>query len=143
MLLSTAASTRALCLIVCLSQLQYLHLQIADTCRTKILSFGYHVDLPTCCAQALSYAGYPTVEALHTAPSPDEALVQGNRSIAVRGAADGLMFGPTPDAVAQTVFDTAFYRPVNTTFTGDGCYRPTHASSRAARQARMQCHAHL
>lgn len=74
--------------------------------------------------QSLSYAGHSLVDVLRTAPAPDEALAKGNRSIAVHGADGGLAFGPTLDKRdRQTVFDATFYRPVNTSFTGDASIR--------------------
>ncbi len=111
--------------------------QLADICKPKLPSLGCHFDLDVYCMQALSYAGYPIVEALHTAPALDEPIVQGNQSIAVRGAADGLMFGPTSDTRSQTVFDTAFYRPVNTTFTGDACCQKSFSCFEHSSQARL------
>ena len=108
-------------MIVCLSQLQ-LYVCTLHIPASIIGKFGLLCDLVTCCVQALSYDGYPTVEVLRTAPAPDEPIVHDSQSIAVRGADGGLMFGPSPDTMSQTVFDTAFYRPVNTTFTGDACH---------------------
>ena len=60
------------------------------------------------------------VQVLRTAPAPDQAIVADNRSIAVNGADGGLAFGPSVDKrELQTVFDATFYRPINTTFTGE------------------------
>ncbi len=73
-----------------------------------------------CYVQALSYGGYPAVEVLRTAPVPDQVIAAGNRSIAVTGADGGLAFGPVLDGTGlQTVFDATFFRPINTTFTGE------------------------
>jgi hypothetical protein len=63
------------------------------------------------------------VEVLRTAPAPDQAITADNRSIAVNGADGGLAFGPTLDkSQLQTVFDATFYRPINTTFTGESIF---------------------
>ena len=64
------------------------------------------------------------VEVLRTALAPDQAIVADNRSIAVNGADGGLAFGPYVDkSELQTVFDATFYRPINTTFTGEPILR--------------------